>query len=529
MSKNFATSLLTNAPGTGGTSVTVTTGTGSRFIVGLATVGPDATTWTPANAEVVTITSVSTDTLTVTRQSESSTAMALAAGYRIVQGVTAGMWDGITGASTVVAAPTGVAATDYANITAALTAVTTLGGIVQLQPGIYKTTQTIVVPGGVMLRGTGIDYAQTAVAAGRAAVIVASGSITGPVVQVGNYFGTAADSASFLSGRTGATIQDLVVDGAGLASYAVQTYGARSYVRACQIYRGTTYALYHHGQNSYVLDSVIGQNDVGSTIYIDNDDNKVINCQVRGHGSAAGSNAGIKVFNGATYIANNHIFPNASGISSGGPDIHVVDSSMVQILGNDLDQTNNPGIHLESVSSTMYDIQIVGNVIRNYTSLTDITHDAIKMTCANPIKGVTVVGNTVRAEASHKYRSIVGRTGANPALVNMVGNHAEYCSALSNGTPTLEGQSANTVYDGSSTKYTDKGGTSTQSGTGAQTAFTIAHGLIATPSKWSVTAQSAAAATPFYVTADATNLTVTYTTAPASGTNNVVLTWLARV
>ena len=95
MSKNFATSLLTNAPGTGGTSVTVTTGTGSRFVTGLATVGPDATTWTPANAEVVTITNVSSDTLTVTRQSESSTAMNLAAGYRIVQGVTAGMYDAL--------------------------------------------------------------------------------------------------------------------------------------------------------------------------------------------------------------------------------------------------------------------------------------------------------------------------------------------------------------------------------------------------------------------------------------------------
>jgi lysophospholipase L1-like esterase len=95
VSNNFATSLVTNTPGTSGASVTVTTGTGSRFVTGKATVGPDATTWTPANAEVVTISGISTDTLTVTRGAESSTPMALAAGYRIVQGVTAAMYDAL--------------------------------------------------------------------------------------------------------------------------------------------------------------------------------------------------------------------------------------------------------------------------------------------------------------------------------------------------------------------------------------------------------------------------------------------------
>lgn len=68
-------------------------------------------------------------------------------------------------------------------------------------------------------------------------------------------------------------------------------------------------------------------------------------------------------------------------------------------------------------------------------------------------------------------------------------------------------------------------GLSVQNGTGAKTAFTIAHGLGAAPTHVAVTPGSAAAAGPFYATADATNLTVTYLTAPTTGTGNVTLNW----
>jgi hypothetical protein len=68
-------------------------------------------------------------------------------------------------------------------------------------------------------------------------------------------------------------------------------------------------------------------------------------------------------------------------------------------------------------------------------------------------------------------------------------------------------------------------GTSTQNGTGAQTVFTIPHGLGTTPAGAQVNAGSADARGPFHVSWDATNITVTYGAAPASGTNNVVLRW----
>jgi hypothetical protein len=73
------------------------------------------------------------------------------------------------------------------------------------------------------------------------------------------------------------------------------------------------------------------------------------------------------------------------------------------------------------------------------------------------------------------------------------------------------------------------GGTATFSGTGTQTTFTIAHGLAGTPKMAVVTAGSNDAKGNFYVTYDATNIYVTYATAPPSGTNNVVLRWYAEM
>jgi hypothetical protein len=71
--------------------------------------------------------------------------------------------------------------------------------------------------------------------------------------------------------------------------------------------------------------------------------------------------------------------------------------------------------------------------------------------------------------------------------------------------------------------------TATFSGTGAQTAFTFPHGLDGTPKTVVVSPRSAAAAPAHYVSAvDATNVTVTFTTAPASGTSNVIFDWRAE-
>lgn len=76
-----------------------------------------------------------------------------------------------------------------------------------------------------------------------------------------------------------------------------------------------------------------------------------------------------------------------------------------------------------------------------------------------------------------------------------------------------------------STWLKGQGGTATQSGTGSATAFTIAHGLsgVTSSSIVVVSPKTAAAAGSYSITVDATNITITYGSAPASGTNN--LSW----
>lgn len=60
-----------------------------------------------------------------------------------------------------------------------------------------------------------------------------------------------------------------------------------------------------------------------------------------------------------------------------------------------------------------------------------------------------------------------------------------------------------------------------QNGTGAQTVFNVAHGLNGTPVDFNLEARTAVAGAAHGITADATNLIVTFAAAPAAGTGNV--------
>jgi hypothetical protein len=68
-------------------------------------------------------------------------------------------------------------------------------------------------------------------------------------------------------------------------------------------------------------------------------------------------------------------------------------------------------------------------------------------------------------------------------------------------------------------------GIASANGNGSSTVFTIAHSIGSTPSVF--VADCISHAVSETVTADATNLTVTLSVAPSSGTNNVKIYWRA--
>lgn len=72
------------------------------------------------------------------------------------------------------------------------------------------------------------------------------------------------------------------------------------------------------------------------------------------------------------------------------------------------------------------------------------------------------------------------------------------------------------------------GGDAVFSGDGSTVTFSIQHGLSQAPSTFEVTPTSAGAAGDSYVSATADTLDVTFSTAPASGTDNVTFNWNAQ-
>lgn len=70
------------------------------------------------------------------------------------------------------------------------------------------------------------------------------------------------------------------------------------------------------------------------------------------------------------------------------------------------------------------------------------------------------------------------------------------------------------------------GGVASLNGNGATTAFTIAHGQSGTPTNyWVAPVSEHSWGKKSSVTANGTNITVTFATAPVSGTGNVKVRW----
>lgn len=197
----------------------------------------------------------------------------------------------------------------------------------------------------------------------------------------------------------------------------------------------------------------------------------------------------------------------------------------ITIKNNRIYNSNRGGIKVRLLDG----FQIVGNKIYNSGQVT--LASAITIEFFNPgsgnigcLNGV-VDGNIctdTQGTKTQNYGIEVSPSAVTDYLTiinNMVNGNKTAGMSTNNG--------PNNIVRNNQGYVTENGGTSNQNGNGSLTTFTIAHGLARTPRRISVTAGSAAA-NGFSATFDATNITVTYTTAPASGSGNVVLIWEAK-
>jgi hypothetical protein len=422
-------------------------------------------------------------------------------------------------------------ADDTAAVNAAIAAVAGTGGEVFFPPGVYLVSSEIVVPGGVLLRGTGIDYSVVTGPPARGSIIRATGAMAS-VVRLGS------DSSSSVSGQTGASMWGLIVDGANLATAAVKTFGRRNYIQWCQVWRGASYAVDLSGQNSHLLHSVCGQNNLGSVVRQNGSDNEIAGCQIR-----EGLNAQIEVVAGAIKITDNHMWTGANGQlpASVGRDIWIratgTDGALwnVMINNNIIEGVRGPHIEFAATGARaiIENVSIVGNSFYNTGDFPDNTYPVLLFNLpssaeasAQTVRNVTVVGNQVyRYAGTTGFKALlektVGASGVgyvrNIAVMGNVGRNMHAFAVGLAADDQVEALGNHFLRQSDGTRFsTSRSARATAVGDGAATAFSWAHGLSGTPRSVRVTPSSAAASEKHHVTADATNVTVTFAAAPAN-------------
>lgn len=417
-----------------------------------------------------------------------------------------------------------------AAMNAALAALDATGGTLFFPPGIYRfATTPNAVPGGVTLLGTGIGWnapwdAGAGGAPHRASVLKASAAMTDLIVLGSN------SASSAPAGGAGASIRSLSVYGAGLTQSAVRTAGRRNYIIDSEVAGGTQQAVFLDGQNSHVIGGVVGNLKVGHGIRVAAIDSKVYDCQVR---EAGLNKALIQVESPNAMIERNHLYHTSGGLAAVNVDSWGRSVWGVQIVGNTIEECSAPEIRIRASDTAgsadrPSGILIVGN--HGYTRTANVPF--VDTVGVGPILDVTMVGNHARGETTASpYSSLVrfpASSGADRWIIT--GNVGSAVTQLFEGTvPSGVRHFGNVISStpvGPTTQRSDNNGVATFAGTGSQQAFTIAHGLGATPRTISVTPGSEAAASAYYASSDGTNITVTFTAAPANAAS-VVLNWQA--
>lgn len=243
----------------------------------------------------------------------------------------------------------------------------------------------------------------------------------------------------------------------------------------------------------------------------------------------------IKAFIGIRLVSagtDNIVYGNIIFCANGGHGIEVDNAYGQQIIGN----------HIYTVKNSYYGIVISRSkqivIAENKIETCEAWSYGIGISSRLGVvsEHINVIGNQIQGASTSGVRGIFiyDQDGSgNPDNVVIVGNLFRGAFQWGIQAPTgainieISGNVFNGSYSSGYTNYLKKNyGTATFSGDGTTTQFTIVHGLVSTPSYVNVIPK-AGAPQPDSIDADTTNITLTFTTAPAAGT--YYYWWEARV
>jgi hypothetical protein len=339
---------------------------------------------------------------------------------------------------------------------------------------------------------------------------------------------------SFSPGTTRPEVGHVIIDGCDLPTHTVQTKARRCRLEGSQVWRGVSTALRMDGQNTEALDCIVGQNLKGYCITMNANDCKVYGGQTREGGTGQILMNGVS---GGFELSNHHTY---GGL---GCDLEIRcptgNAAPIKVVGNMFDDpSGGPHIVIKHNGATgVGGILITGNTFYRLNAVTNDLYALIEVqgTGGFNLRGLNVSNNSYKhfiGSTTGYLRALVELTGGGSLVAAViVGNTVSHVLDIARG--FIAGRNkGNAIADAVATwRYSDNEGQATLSGNGSQTAFVIPHGVKKHPDRnpiATVTAASAAARGDFHVTADDTNITVTYATAPANATNNVVLNWTCQ-
>ncbi|KJL39895.1 hypothetical protein [Microbacterium trichothecenolyticum] len=431
---------------------------------------------------------------------------------------------------------------------AAMALLSARGGELLIPAGVIGIAGvTAHVPGGAKIVGEGFDYSQPN--AGWTTPATSSPPRFGSVIRATAamdrlvQLGVTGGGGSVAPGVPGGSIYGLSLDGRNLANTVVRTAARRNFIDSCQVYWGAVNGVHFAGQNSYMVGKgVVAQNDIGDCVFIDSYfDHKVFDWELREMGPTG---AAIRLAGNVNdvMISRIHTWAGANGIGKPAQGLVVLDAGTgnihnVSITDCILEGVHGPELHLEvKTGGTIRGLKYLGQNTFNYD--TDGTFPLVRV-----VGDSSGVGGNINEVIFSGNSSIGDNTAGNvwTAFLDYSGtfqstsawefgpNVTRYMATHVLGTPPQLPyfSGSNPVLEAATRRYARWEGRVAQNGGG--TTFTIPHSLSRAPRTVTVTPGSADAAADFYVTSDATNITVTYAAARPAGVGNVALNWSASI